>query len=85
MKLYEKHKRYSLTTQWTGRYKKHVAKITELRKDAGFGPVIGYWFFCKDDNKPYNSPWDKKIYKTRDDAEAAVIKYIDEETKKAKK
>ena len=81
MKLYEKHERYSLVTRWTGRYKNHVVEIEELRNDSSFGPVTGYWFFCKRDNKAYNSLWLHKPYKTRDDAEAAAIKYVDDEVK----
>ena len=84
MKLYEKHERYSLVTRWTGRYKKHVVQITELRKDAKLGKVTGYWFFCKYGNKPYNSLWEHEPYKTRDDAESAAMKYIDDEIKKEK-
>ena len=84
MKLYEKHERWSMVTSWMGRYKKYTVEITETREGISSGPVTGYWFLCRRicDDKCYNSLWDKKLYRTCDAAEAAVIKYIDEETEK---
>lgn len=82
MKLYEKHERWSKIISWAGKYKKRAVEITQAQE---YGHVTGYWFLCKFGDEFYNSLWDQKLYRTRDDAEAAAVKYIDDETKKAKK
>ena len=82
MKLYEKHERRSMITHWVGRYKKHAVEITQAQE---YGHATGYWFLCKCGDKSYSSLWDHKLYKTLEDAEAAAIKYIDDETEKREK
>lgn len=82
MKLYEIHRRCSKIMSWKGKHKKHTVEITQAQE---YGHVTGYWFLCRHDDKSCSSLWNHKLYRTRDDAEAAVIKYIDDETKKVKK
>lgn len=90
MKLYENpnnlnHGHWSLVMHWVGEYKKRTVDIAEIRKNGIAGPVIGYRFSYKCGDEHYSSLWERKTYTTRDAAEAAAIKRIDDETKKVKK